>query len=148
MLSRFFKDRRGGVAPLLALIIPWSARSAPASIQPRQHGADRHAKRRHSTALMLSRDAQTSMAPSWQKATAYFARCSSPEASNAQVTRSSARPSSGFTLKVTGSATISTIFWRLMGRRDRHQRQRVLWGIKLNLALALDNTGSMASSGK
>ena len=75
-----------------------------------------------------------------------------PEAGNVQVTPQFSSPQQGsFTLKLSGSATISTIFWRLMGQPqiDITASGEVLWGIKkLNLALALDNTGSMASSGK
>ena len=43
------------------------------------------------------------------------------------------------------------MFWRLIGQEQVNitASGEVVWGIKkLNLALALDNTGSMASSGK
>ena len=53
---------------------------------------------------------------------------------------------------LTGTATVATIFTGCSGS-SKHRRStcssEVLWGIKkLELALALDNTGSMASSGK
>jgi Mg-chelatase subunit ChlD len=54
-------------------------------------------------------------------------------------------------IKVTGSATVSTKFWRIMGQEQVtiSASAEVLWGMKkLNLALALDNTGSMAWNGK
>jgi hypothetical protein len=52
---------------------------------------------------------------------------------------------------VSGNATVGTMFWRLIGQPNINidASGEVVWGIKkLNLALALDNTGSMASSGK
>ena len=52
---------------------------------------------------------------------------------------------------MTGSATINTMFWRVVGQQQVNitASGEVVWGIKkLNLALALDNTGSMASSNK
>ena len=103
---------------------------------------------------MLSRDAQNLNGVQLaEKATAYFnSMFNRPEAGNVQVTPEFSSPQQGsFTLKLNGSATISTIFWRLMGQPqiDITATGEVLWGIKkLNLALALDNTGSMASSGK
>ena len=56
-----------------------------------------------------------------------------------------------FTLKITGSGSIDPVFTKLLGQTQLNfsASAEVMWGIKkLNLALALDNTGSMASSGK
>ena len=58
---------------------------------------------------------------------------------------------SSFSLKLAGSATIKTIFASLVGRPqiDVATSSEIVWGIKkLNIALALDNTQSMSSSGK
>jgi Flp pilus assembly protein TadG len=156
MLSRFLKDHRGGVAPLLALAIIPLVGTVGAAVDYSRANAVRTAMQNalDSTALMLSRDAQNlDGAQLATKATAYFnAMFDRPEAGNVQVTPSFSSPQQGsFTLKLTGSATINTIFWRLMGQPqiDITASGEVLWGIKkLNLALALDNTGSMASSGK
>ena len=156
MLSRLFKDRRGGVAPLLALAIVPLVGTVGAAIDYSRANAVRTAMQNalDSTALMLSRDAQNLNGVQLaEKATAYFnSMFNRPEAGNVQVTPEFSSPQQGsFTLKLTGSATISTIFWRLMGQPqiDITATGEVLWGIKkLNLALALDNTGSMASSGK
>ena len=75
-----------------------------------------------------------------------------PEASNVQVTQQFTTPQQGsFALTVSGTATISTMFWRLIGQENVNitASGEVVWGIKkLNLALAFDNTGSMASNGK
>ena len=56
-----------------------------------------------------------------------------------------------FNLTVSGSATVPTMFWRLIGQPqiDINTSGEVVWGIKkLNLALAFDNTGSMASTAR
>ena len=56
-----------------------------------------------------------------------------------------------FVLNITGSGTIKTYFAKVIGHSEMSfgSKSEVLWGIKkLNLALALDNTGSMNSSGK
>jgi Mg-chelatase subunit ChlD len=75
-----------------------------------------------------------------------------PEASNVQVTQQLTTPVQGnFNLKVSGTATVATMFWRLLGQDQINVTAtgEVTWGIKkLNLALALDNTGSMSSSNK
>ena len=65
--------------------------------------------------------------------------------------RSEVLPKSPVDLKINGSASVSTMFWRMMGQEQINitATGEVTWGIKkLNLALAFDNTGSMASSGK
>jgi hypothetical protein len=106
------------------------------------------------TALMLSKDAQNLNGEQLtQKANVYFsAMFDRPEASNVQVTQQFTSPQQGsFSLTVSGTATIATVFWRLIGQPnlDVNASGEVVWGIrKLNLALAFDNTGSMASSGK
>ena len=56
-----------------------------------------------------------------------------------------------FSLKIRGSATVNTLFARLFGQSaiTFSASTEVLWGIKkLNLALVLDNTGSMAQNQK
>jgi Flp pilus assembly protein TadG len=107
-----------------------------------------------STALMLSRDAQTMSAAQLEsKASAYFnAQFHRPEASNVRIEQQFSSPQQGsFNIKVTGNATVNTMFWRVVGQDQVNitASGEVVWGIKkLNLALALDNTGSMASSNK
>jgi Mg-chelatase subunit ChlD len=56
-----------------------------------------------------------------------------------------------FSFKITGKTTVYTTFARIMGQThiDIDTSSEVVWGVKrLELALALDNTGSMASDGK
>ena len=106
------------------------------------------------TALMLSKEAQ-GMAPAdlQQKASNYFkANFTRPEAHDVQVTQLMSSPQAGnFTLKITGSGSIEPVFTKLLGQSQLNfsASAEVMWGIKkLNLALVLDNTGSMASSAK
>lgn len=154
--GRFWRDRRGGVAPMLALGIIPLVGAIGAAVDYSRANLVRTAMQNalDATALMLSKDAQSlNTTQLGQKATSYFnAMFNRPEASNVQVTPTLSTPQeSSFTLSVTGSADISTMFWRLIGQQQLHitATGEVVWGIrKLNLALALDNTGSMASSGK
>jgi Flp pilus assembly protein TadG len=155
-LGRFLKDRRAAVAPMLALgIIPLVA-SIGTAVDYSRANAMRTAMQAaiDSTALMLSKTAQNlTSAQLNTSANNYFtALFNRPEASNVQITTAfSSQQQGSFTLKLTGTADISTMFWRLMGQDQVHLMAtgEVVWGIKkLNLALALDNTGSMASSNK
>jgi len=156
LLARFFKDRRAGVAPLLALGIVPLVGAVGAAVDYSRANSVRSAMQNalDATALMLSKDAQSlTGAQLTQKANVYFTSMfDRPEAANVQVSQQFTSPQQGsFSLTVSGSATVATMFWRLIGQPniDVTASGEVVWGIKkLNLALALDNTGSMASSGK
>jgi Flp pilus assembly protein TadG len=156
LLARFLRNQKGGVAPILALtIIPLIA-MVGAAVDYSRASLARTAMQAalDSTALMLSKDAQTlNTAQLDSKATVYFnALFHRPEASNVQVQQQFSSPQQGsFNIKVIGSATVNTLFWRVIGQDQVNisASGEVVWGIKkLNLALALDNTGSMASSSK
>jgi Flp pilus assembly protein TadG len=107
-----------------------------------------------STALMLSREAPgLTEEQRNQRANDYFqALFNRPEVTNLAITPVFTTPQQGnFKLELTATATVPTMFMRVFGQNsmsvDVHSE--VLWGIKkLELALALDNTGSMSSSGK
>ena len=156
MLMRFLRNRDGGAAPLLALAaIPIMGLvgaaidfSRAASVRTSMQAA------LDATALMLSKDAQTlSNSDLTQKANGDFtALFNRPEASAVQVTTQFSTPQPGnFLLKMTGSATITPMFTKLLGHSTINisASAEVLWGIKkLNLARVVDNTGSMASSAK
>jgi Flp pilus assembly protein TadG len=156
LFARILQDRKGGVAPLLALAIIPIVGAVGAAVDYSRANLVRTAMQNSldSTALMLSRDAQTLTSGQLdQKATSYFnAMFQRPEASNVQVTQQLSTPVQGnFILKVSGSATVATVFWRVLGQEQINitATGEVTWGIKkLNLALALDNTGSMSSSNK
>jgi Flp pilus assembly protein TadG len=156
MLARFFKDRKGGVAPLLALSLVPIMGAVATSIDYSRAATVRSAMQSalDATGLILSKTAKDFDASTRdQKATEYFnAVFHHPEAKNVAVKTGLTQPSEGsYKLALTGTATVDTVFGNIVGKSqiDLSANAEVLWGIKkLNLALALDNTGSMASDGK
>jgi Mg-chelatase subunit ChlD len=114
-----------------------------------------------STALMLSKEAPTLTQDQLnQKAGDYFAALfNRPEAKNIVLTPTLTTPQEGsFQLDLKATGTIDTVFLRSLdyyaaglGQKavSYGTSSRVMWGIKkLEVALALDNTGSMAWSNK
>jgi Flp pilus assembly protein TadG len=156
LLARFLENRKGGVAPLLALTIVPLIGVVGAAVDYSRATSVRAAMQSalDATALMLSKDAQALTTEQLdQKAATYFnALFHRTEASNVQVTQKLSSPQQGsFNIKVSSTATVNTMFWQLVGygQVDISATGEVVWGIKkLNLALALDNTLSMNSSGK
>lgn len=155
-LRAFCKNREAGVAPMLALAALPLLGFVGTAIDFSRAASMRTAMQSalDATALMLSKDAQTiSGVDLAQRATTQFtALFNRPEATNVQVTSQFSSPQAGnFILKLTGSSGINTMFTRLLGQSQIHvsASAEVLWGIrKLNLALVLDNTGSMAQNAK
>lgn len=156
VLARFRSDRRGGVAPLLALsIIPIMGAVAMAVDYSRANVV--HAAMQSSldsAGLMLSKTAKDLSNDSLNlAATDYFkATFNHPEARDVAVAVNMTQPFEGvFKLTMSANATVDTVMGNLSGKStlDLSANAEVVWGIKkLNLALALDNTGSMSSSGK
>lgn len=105
-----------------------------------------------STALMLARDAPNlSNTELNSKALTYFtALFNRPEAKNITI-NASYTTTSGSKIVVDGSATVPTTFLGVIGydNVDIGGSSTAAWGSsRLRVALALDNTGSMASDGK
>jgi Flp pilus assembly protein TadG len=156
LFKRLLHDRAAGVAPLLGLCIIPLVGAVGAAVDYSRAASVRTSMQMalDSTALMLSKEAQgLNTAQLGSKATAYFnALFQRPEANNVQITQEFSSPAlSTFSLKITGTTTVPTVFWRVLGTDhvDITAAGEVLWGIKkLNLALALDNTGSMSSNNK
>jgi Flp pilus assembly protein TadG len=152
---RFLRDRKGGVAPMLALgIVPLVAGVGAAVDYSRantvrtamQNAAD-------ATALMLAKNAANWSAGQLQSnATSFFAaNFHRPEAQNAQVTATYSQGQGGFTVKVDGTASVATTFMSMLGisQIPLTTTTSVNWNnAKLRVALVLDVTGSMASDGK
>lgn len=155
-LKQFFHNREGGVAPMLALAALPLFGFVGAAVDFSRANSVRAAMQGalDATALMLSKDAQTlSVTDLSQRATTQFtAQFLRPEATDVSVNSQFSAPAAGnFVLKLTSSANIKTVFTRLLGQSQIHvsASSEVLWGIKkLNLALVLDNTGSMAQNAK
>jgi Flp pilus assembly protein TadG len=156
LFSRFLWNRDASVAPMLALAALPLFGFVGAAIDFSRAASARTAMQAalDASALMLSKDAQTLTAPNLvQKAgddfKAIFTR---PEAYAVQVTSQFSQPAQGnFSLKLTASAKVNTLFAKMLGQSaiDLSASSEVLWGIKkLNLAIVLDNTGSMQQSAK
>ncbi len=105
-----------------------------------------------STALMLSKDAATLTTADLQtKAKSYFdALFTRPEARNVAIT-ATYTTTGGSQVKVDGVASVPTAFLGVIGYQNINVNgsATAAWGSsRLRVALALDNTGSMASDGK
>jgi Flp pilus assembly protein TadG len=106
------------------------------------------------TALMLSKDApslgQTQLV---DKAKQYFeAQFIRPEVTGVTLSPVFTTPAPGsFKIEIAGIGSVETTIAKVLGQSTItiETKSEVVWGIKkLELALALDNTGSMASAGK
>jgi Flp pilus assembly protein TadG len=109
-----------------------------------------------STALMLSKDlSDGTITPSQinAKATAYFtALYTNPDAKSVTVNATyTASTSMGSTIVVNGSGTVTTDFMKVAGfpNLNFNTSSTSAWGnVRMRVAMALDNTGSMAQAGK
>jgi Flp pilus assembly protein TadG len=156
MWSRFCADARGGAAPIFALALVPMIGLVGAAVDYSRGNAVRAALQASldATALMLSRDV-SGMDPDQvtSKATSLFkAQFSRAEMPSPIVTAVLSSPQQGFfVLDVKASGTVPTTFTKLLGhdKLDVQSSVQVKWGVKkLELALVLDNTGSMGSNGK
>lgn len=156
ILRRFLRDQKGGVAPFLALSAIPLMGLAGAAVDYSRINAARTAMQvaLDATALTLSKTAQQQNADQiGQQAQAVFeALFTRPEVQSVSVSTAFSSPQAGnFVLDLVGSGTVSTVFASMIGTSQVtfQAKSQVLWGMKkLNLALALDNTGSMNSNGK
>jgi Flp pilus assembly protein TadG len=155
VFARFFRDRKGGVAPLLALCIVPLVTAVGAAIDYSRAGLVRSSMQAagDATALMLAKSAANLNPTQLQaNATSYFlANLHRPEAQNPTVTATYSQGSNGFVVTVNGSANVRTLFMGLVGftQIPITTTGSVNWNnAKLRVALVLDNTGSMSSAGK
>jgi Flp pilus assembly protein TadG len=153
VLHRFLKDRRGAIAPIFAVALVPLVAITGAAIDYSRANSVRSAMQASldATALTLSKDVGTlNSSQINQKASDYFlANFNRPEASSISV--SATYTASNSTLTVNGSGSIATTFMKVLGISSIAvtSSSTVTWGMtKLRVALALDNTGSMASSNK
>jgi Mg-chelatase subunit ChlD len=156
LTARFLRDQRASVIPTFTLGVAAIVGFVGAAIDYSRANSTRSAMLAalDSTALSLSRDAdKLNPADLSQKAHDYFmAQFARPEAANVQVTSTLSTPQQGsFVLHVAASAQVNTTVARVLGQTQLNVAATadVAWGIKkLELALVLDNTGSMSSNGK
>ncbi|MBI4274216.1 MAG: VWA domain-containing protein [Rhizobiales bacterium] len=156
MLTHFLRDKKASVAPFLALAIVPIMGFTGAAVDYSRASSVRTAMQGalDSTGLMLSKDAASLSADAMTaKMNGYFnALFNSPEANNVSVSYQFSAPQQGsFSLKLTGTASVNTVFTNLLGLSQINfsATSEILWGMKrLEIALVLDNTGSMANGGK
>ncbi|MBR2119842.1 MAG: pilus assembly protein [Pseudomonadota bacterium] len=155
-LARFRRAEGGNVAVLFAIaIVPLLGFVGAAVDYARVNNARTAMQSALDTAaLMISKDANNlTTAQINQKAQAYFnALFKHPEAQNVTVSAVYTNSTSqGSKVVLTGSGSMDTDFMKMVGlpKLDFGASSTTVWGTtKLRVALALDNTGSMASSGK
>jgi len=155
VFARFFRDRKGGVAPLLALCLVPLVTAIGAAIDYGRAASVRSAMQAagDATALMLARNATNMNASQLQaSASSYFqANFNRAEAVNPQITAAYNSGPNGKVVTVNGSTSVRTVFMGLVGfsQIQIETTGTVNWNnAKLRVALVLDNTGSMSSAGK
>lgn len=154
--SRLWRDCRANLAPTFALaMIPIFGFVGAAVDYSRANSArTTMLAALDSAALMLSKEAEgLTQSQLATKAQAYFdALIVGSDLKTGVVTTEFTSPQQGsFKLVLNGMSSVSAEFYRILGQSsiNINASTEVVWGMKrLEVALALDNTGSMASSGK
>lgn len=154
MLKRFIESCGGGVAPLMGILaLPLMGFVGVAVDYSRANAARTSFQNSlDATALMLAKSAATESSADLQtKATETFnALFTRPDVTNVAITANYSS-SAGSQVVLTGTATVQTNFLGVLGygQIDIGATTTSTWGNnRLRVALVLDNTGSMASSGK
>ena len=154
LLTRFWKNRQGSIAPLLGIAIIPLIGGVGAAIDYTRASAARTAFQSSldSAALMLSKTAALKSAAEIQaEATSYVnALFTANNAKNVTVSAAYST-TNGSQLVLSGSATVQTSFMSIFGIDTINigASTTSTWGnTRLRVALVLDNTGSMASSNK
>lgn len=155
-LMRFLHDARANLAPTFALaMIPLFGFVGAAVDYSRANSARTSMQAAlDSAALMLSKEAQGLTSEQLStKAQDYFnGLTAGSDLKSAVVTPVFSSPQAGsFKLVLSGTSKIAAEFYHMVGQPEiiLSASTEVRWGFKrLEVALALDNTGSMSSSGK
>src|SRR5262245_25326505 len=155
-LKSFIRAERGNVVLTFALAtIPMIAFVGAAVDYSRGNSAKAAMQSAvDATALILSKEAQgLTKAQLDAKAVAIFnAQFHRPDVTNLLVTPTFDNPGTGsFKLTLVATGTVPTTFTRVVGQEhiNLSVSNEIVWGVKrLELALALDTTGSMASNNK
>jgi Flp pilus assembly protein TadG len=155
---RFAGANQGNIAVLFAIAAVPVISFVGAAIDYTRANAARSAMQAalDSTALMLGKDLTDGTITTSQitaKATAYFtALYTNTDAKSVAITASyNAASGSGSTILLSGSGTVNTDFMRIAGFPNLNfgTSSTAAWGnVRMRVAMALDNTGSMASDGK
>jgi Flp pilus assembly protein TadG len=155
---RFIRADQGNIATIFAItVLPILAVTGAAIDYTRVSGARAAMQAAlDSTALMLSKDLSSGTITAAQvstKAQSYFTGLyTNKDAGNISVTATyTASSSMGSTIQVSGSGSMTTDFLKVAGfpQLNFNSNSTTAWGsTKLRVAMALDNTGSMADAGK
>lgn len=153
-ILHFLRDRRGSIAPTFALLtFPIVGLVGAAVDYSRANNAQTSLQAAvDATALAMAQKAPSVTAAQLQtSANGYFnAVFNRPEVKNA-VIGVNYTTTSGSKVTANGTATVPTVFMGLFGVKSIPiaANSTVAWGMsRLRVALVLDNTGSMADSGK
>jgi Flp pilus assembly protein TadG len=153
-LARFWNNRKGGVAPMMAFALVPLMGAVGVAIDYTQVNSVRESLQSalDSTALMISKNAALANEADLNAEATTFVKAmfTRPQASNVQV-NAVFTTAGGSNVKVTGTANVKTNFLHVLGYKDVpiSASATSTWGnIRLRVALVLDNTGSMGSSGK
>ncbi|KWV46809.1 pilus assembly protein TadG [Bradyrhizobium macuxiense] len=158
-VGRFFSATEGNIAVLFTLAaVPIISFVGVAVDYSRVNNARSSMQSAlDSTVLMVSKDLTSGTITTSQigtQAQAYFsALYTNPDAKSVTVTASytAASGSNSSTIQINGSGSINTDFMKLMGFPNMKfgVSSTSTWGInRMRVAMALDNTGSMAANGK
>lgn len=156
LIKNFVQDRRASVAPIFGITVLTLVSATGAAVDYSRAGAARAAVQNalDATGLMLSKNAE-GLSPEELnvRANAYFQGAfTSKSAKNVQVSTEFVSPMPGsYSLRLTATGSVDATFTRVMGKDvlDIGTSSDITWGIKrLELALVLDNTGSMSKLNK
>ena len=155
---RFAGANQGNIAVLFAIAAVPIISFVGAAIDYTRANAARSSMQAalDSTALMLGKDLTDGTITTSQisaKATAYFnALYTNKDANSVAVTATyTAAAGNGSTILLSGTGTVNTDFMKIAGfpNLNFNTNSTAAWGnVRMRVALALDNTGSMASDGK
>jgi Mg-chelatase subunit ChlD len=156
LIKNFTQDRNASVAPIFGITLFTLVGVTGAAVDYSRASAARTAVQNalDATGLMLSKDAEgLSTADLTTRANTYFQGIlSNKTAKNVTVTTEFYSPLPGsYSLRLTAKGSVDATFSRVMGKDilDIGTSSDITWGIKrLELALVLDNTGSMSKLNK
>jgi Flp pilus assembly protein TadG len=156
LIASFFRDIRANFAPMFGLALVPIVGFLGTAVDYSRGNSVKVAMQAalDSTGLMLSKDAST-LTPEQMKTKAtsqFMALFNQPEAKDVDVTAVLSTPQAGsYKLDISAQAKLDARFLRVFGQNHFNvgSSTQVVWGVKrLELALALDNTGSMSSNSK
>jgi len=156
--ARFIRADEGNIAVIFAIALVPMIGFIGAAVDYTRANAARSSMQAalDSTALMLSKDLSEGLITPSQvsaKATSYFtALYTNSDAKSIAVTATyTASTSQGSTIQVNGSGAVTTDFMKVAGfpNINFNSSSTAAWGnVRMRVAMALDNTGSMADDGK